>query len=385
MPPHKLFQLDDGWVLYRPEIDRLMMLNDTGKMVWELLNAGYEQDEIASVFAEHFDLSIEQSFADVQEVMAGLNDLVHSVSPSVNNNPASGFVGLSTPIDERDNRSSQAAYCGTFRFGNHSVRLHLHGALTSIGSTFFSRFRHRAIADIEDAPILELINDSYGYRLSFQDELIAEVETLTELLGQISKRLLDWEHPDINFLAYFHAAAVSRDGQSILLPGVSGIGKSTLTAYLVGHGFAYLGDDSIAMAMDDWSLRPLPTQLSLKSGSWPILELLYPELPLLQTVHYYGRDVRYVQVKKTQSAGCAPSLMLFPSYAPDNNTLVRPLTPFHALMRLLDGNMYLDHPATETKLEELIRFVEQTPAYDLSYADLANAKSAIEELLDHAE
>ena len=170
----------------------------------------------------------------------------------------------------------------------------------------------------------------------------------------------------------------------MLLPGVSGSGKTTLTAFLVGHGFDYHGDDVIAMAINDGSLRPLPTQLSIKTGSWLLLESLYPTLPDLPTINCYGREVRYVQPRQTKASGHAPSVILFPTYKKERATQLSPLTPFQTMIRLLETSMNLDQPATEEKLAELIRFVETTPAYILTYNDLSNAKAVIEELLDDA-
>ena len=70
----KLFQLGEGYVLYQPDTGRLVALNNTGKQVWELLSAGYQQDEIATLFAEHFNHPLEQTAQDVQAVLAGLNE-----------------------------------------------------------------------------------------------------------------------------------------------------------------------------------------------------------------------------------------------------------------------------------------------------------------------
>jgi serine kinase of HPr protein (carbohydrate metabolism regulator) len=75
---------------------------------------------------------------------------------------------------------------------------------------------------------------------------------------------LSWNILQPSFSHSSHAAAVSRGGHRVLLPGVSGIGKSTLTAYLGGHGFGYLGDDCVAMATAGWSLRPLSTPTRLR-------------------------------------------------------------------------------------------------------------------------
>jgi hypothetical protein len=137
------------------------------------------------------------------------------------------------------------------------------------------------------------------------------------------------------------------------------------------------------MARADWSLRPLPTCLSLKSGSWPILTALYPQLPDLPTLRCHGRDVRYVEPGQVQYEGSAPSVIMFPTYAKHGDAHLNALAPLQSMTRLLETNIDLHRPATEAMLVEFLRFAEQTPAYELVYKDLPGAKAAIEAWLDH--
>lgn len=371
----RCFQLGEGWVLFQPNNARLMALNNTGKMVLDLLSADYEQDEIAAFFALHFGLSTEQAKTDVQTVLADLN----TVEPLE--------IPLDTPTADPQKLSlaSEIENLGTFCFGSYCVQIHLQTTLVNSVGIYFSRFYHRLIPPTAEAILLEILHTPEGFQLRLQNEVIATKDSSTELHERISELLLAWEHPHIDFLAYFHAAAISKGPRSVLLPGVSGSGKSTLTAFLVGHGFDYHGDDVIAMAINDGSLRPLPTQLSIKTGSWLLLESLYPTLPILPTVNCYGREVRYVKPLQTKTSGNAPSVILFPTYNKDSATQLSLLTPFQTMIRLLETSMNLDQPATEEKLAELIRFVEKTPAYTLTYNDLSNAKAVIEELLDYAD
>ena len=50
MGPVEVFalQLGEGWVLCQPEMDRLMVLNATGKIVWDLLGDGFDQQKVES-------------------------------------------------------------------------------------------------------------------------------------------------------------------------------------------------------------------------------------------------------------------------------------------------------------------------------------------------
>jgi hypothetical protein len=51
------------------------------------------------------------------------------------------------------------------------------------------------------------------------------------------------------------------------------------------------------------------------------------------------------------------------------------------MIRLLGAHVAFLAPATREKLEKFIRFVEQTPAYELTYSELPSAMGAIEDLL----
>lgn len=370
-------QLGDGWVLCQPDLDRLLVLNATGKTVWDLLGGGFGRQEIASAFARHFGLSTETALSHIGEVIGGLEEAGFLARP-----PGEACTGApSAPVKGPAIQSGPNVHCGTFRFGDHRVQVH--SSSPDIGRAYFKRFRHRASDDAADADVLEFSGGPCGYRLTFQGAVAAEAASLAEVVGWAHGLFLSWEHPKTEFLAYFHAAAVSRGGHSVLLPGVSGTGKSTLTGYLAARGFAYLGDDLVAMARADWSLRPLPTCLSLKSGSWPILTPLYPRLPDLPTLQCNGRDVRYVEPGHAQYAGSAPSVIMFPAYAKRGDTHLKALAPVQTMARLLETNTDLHRPTTEATLVEFLQFAEQTPAYELVYEDLPSAKAVIEAWLDH--
>lgn len=51
------------------------------------------------------------------------------------------------------------------------------------------------------------------------------------------------------------------------------------------------------------------------------------------------------------------------------------------MIRLVGAHAALALPPTEDKLERLIRFVEETPAYELRYSNLPQAMRAVEDLL----
>lgn len=373
-------RLDEDWVVYHPLADRLLILNPTAKTVWDLLCRGYAAPEIAAAFAQHFGISVEQAERDVERVLAELTG-----DDAQDANEPDFWANLPDIVDSGA-EPNRLADCGIFRFGYKQIRVR--SAIAQLDESLFARFQHRAMGDEGSADVLEDVLEiarcASAHRLTFCGEVIAEVPTISQMLSRLVELLLSLEHPQRPLLAYCHSAALSRAGRSLLMPGRSGAGKSTLTAFLVAHGFDYLGDDTIAIGEDEMALLPLPTRLSIKSGAWPVLEPLYPMLPGLPTLHRYGRSIRYIDPAgnyHSLQAAAAPSAIVFPAYSADEPTRLDRLQPPQTMIRLLGAHARLSSPATEAKLARLIRFVEQTPAYELTYSDLTDAMHAIEGLL----
>lgn len=360
------FPLGDGWVLHPPAMDHLVIINATAKLVLDLLQAGVTQEEIAGAFAEHFGMPLDHAASDVACICAEFAD--------TNVAPSSACDASASPSVEGDEID-----CGEWRFGDQAVRIV--SSVPELTRDYFARFAHEIAPPSAEAAQLRLSAAGDGYRLTLDGESRWIGDTLPELIARTNELFLGWEHPNVALLAYFHAAAVSRDARAILLPGASGAGKSTLVGYLCGHGFSYLGDDLVALSAHDWSLRPLPTLLSLESGSWKILEELFPELPDRPTLCRHGREVRYV-APSARERSSAPALILFPAYAPDAPATFTKLTPLQTITRLLESAMDIEAPVTEAKIAEICRFVESTPAYELRYGDLSEALQTVEGALD---
>ena len=98
----------------------------------------------------------------------------------------------------------------------------------------------------------------------------------------------------------------------------------------------------------------------------------------------YGRVIRYIEPQQnyaTLRAAAAPSAILFPAYKVGEPTQLSPLKPMQTMILLLRAHVALLPPASEEKLAKFLRFVENTPAYELTYSELPSALKAIEDLL----
>ena len=85
-------------------------------------------------------------------------------------------------------------------------------------------------------------------------------EVCTYLIGEIIYHLIDKNEKDL----LLHAACLTYNGMGLLLPGVSGAGKSTITAWLLENGFGYLTDEIVSVNLGTWLTEGLARPLNIK-------------------------------------------------------------------------------------------------------------------------
>jgi hypothetical protein len=71
-------------------------------------------------------------------------------------------------------------------------------------------------------------------------------------------------------LLCIHAGVVSTPRGLVVIPGQSGLGKTTLVAALVRAGFGYASDEALAIDRDTLTATALPRPLALARDVWPI-------------------------------------------------------------------------------------------------------------------
>ncbi len=102
---------------------------------------------------------------------------------------------------------------------------------------------------------------------------LAKCQILPPLFDLIRK--IAYQRTD--FLLAMHACAVEKKGACLIFPGVSGSGKSTISAGLYNSGWNILSDE-VAVVGDLGQVMALPLSIGLKPGSWPLLVGSFPNL-----------------------------------------------------------------------------------------------------------
>lgn len=219
--------------------------------------------------------------------------------------------------------------------------------------------------------------------------LCAFFDDIAAASGVFLKRAIGHAHPDAIAFTTLHAGAVCKAGGAILLPAVTGLGKTTLTAYLVARGWRYGGDDVVGIGRFDMQdtihLLPFPTALGIKDGSVEILRPHFPALDDARTISYGSKSVRYApcEDKLAPMTGDWRTVraLVFPAYESNAALQLDALAAPDALRMILEAGwgdgVELDPPGFDLLLDA----VNILPAYTMRYSSLEAASAALDALV----
>jgi HprK-related kinase A len=181
-----------------------------------------------------------------------------------------------------------------------------------------------------------------------------------------------------------HAAVIERAGRAILLPGPSGVGKSTLCTALIARGWRLLTDEIAMVRPQDGQLTPHPRAISLKNEAIQLAAKALPDAHLSGPfVNPTKGAVAFMRppTLAIERAGetAEPALVVFPHYRPDARVEVEPIEKAQAFMKLIacSANYFT---LLESGFETLANLVESCDHYALAYRSLDDAVSVIESL-----
>ncbi|MBI5876706.1 MAG: hypothetical protein HZB53_03570 [Chloroflexi bacterium] len=263
-------------------------------------------------------------------------------------------------------------------FAGSTVAVEAHGLRAEAVAAFL--FAHLPEADaaphitlrVEDAGDgLVLRGDSEPDYFASSDAAMAEY-----LQGRVCYHLADRSTGGL----LFHAAALRHNGRGLVIPGISSAGKSTLTAWLLSHGFDYLTDELTFVADGASEFAAFTRPLNIKPASRQLLsarlvdigDVLTCETASLIPLASLGAPDATVQ---TPLSG-----ILFVHYdaaAPFEWARLSPAQAGLALMQCLVNARNLP----EHGFREASRLARQTPAFRLVYRGFGELEPRLPELL----
>lgn len=182
-----------------------------------------------------------------------------------------------------------------------------------------------------------------------------------------------------------HAAAVTHDQNVWLLPATAGSGKSTLAAVLLQNGYQLINDDVVPVNHDG-TVTALNLPLKIKSGAWPILAPLYPQLRqatmILRADHLQMKNLA-IPAESSCPAGAKYMIsgMISPLFDPSQDEpVLERLSSAQKLQALLQAEPHFTHRLTRPYLLQVLAWLENIPAYSIRYSSSQQALQLMEKL-----
>lgn len=186
-----------------------------------------------------------------------------------------------------------------------------------------------------------------------------------------------------------HAGVVARGDRALLMPAFSGVGKSTLTAALMCHGYRLLSDEFCPIDPVAGTVEPLLRPVCLKNASIDLIADRWPERPIgprtagthKGTVAHLAPTPASVAARKTAAR---PEFVVFPQYRPGEAAVLEPVAAPRAFVKL-SGNAFNYALLGESAFVALTNLVAQCRVYELRYSNFDDAFARIDALFAETE
>lgn len=377
----------DGLALLPTRDGGVALANESARLVLDRLRDGAGVAGAATAIAERFGIPRRRAAADALAAAGELRRLrLWPASPATVRRSAADTAETATPLAPPawhfDELLAPLGRPVRVRIGPPRLARLVTAMLGAAGPSPSARSPTTAVGPaVAKAPAstITAVRRRSGHELRLDDRRVLAGADLALARSELVRHLLLASGAGRRWLAVLHAAAVSDGRAAVLLCGASGSGKSTLTARLVASGLALVTDDYAPLEAGTRGLWPTPFGMSVKAGSWPLLDPLLPGLAACPPVSTRGRVQRYLPPPRREQEPRRVAALVFPAYVPGRPCRAEPLRPREALALIVHAGGWFE--STPERLRELAAWVESTPAVALTYGDGAEAVAAVWRLL----
>jgi len=206
-----------------------------------------------------------------------------------------------------------------------------------------------------------------------------------QLKGELFMQMLNLIHKDLRgeWMGVIHAASISLGKKAVMFPAQSGGGKSTLASLMMARGCKLLSDDFTPLALNEGQIRPFPGSISLKPGSWSLMESYFPELTETQNSPSPSKEgslkyLRPIQPPYRENEGFNVNAIVFVRYTGQMENKLDRISNLTALNDFLTESWLPDDARIS---EKFLDWFLDIPCYSLQYGNNPEAIKSILNLL----
>jgi len=372
----KTYPLADQLVCLDDDADRIWVLNPVAALMLEYTRRGLDHDAIARLISERYQVHITTVMSDLKQF-----DRMLVSQDALAQEAYQEYTPLTDFEPARDLRPTETQ---TYYLPGYSLRVSseaegLHDYLRDMFT-----LSPCTQLDAQDL-IVDIYHDVDSFPIVVDGKTLDTGFTLADTAIKCLREINGLVARSHNLTIIFHASAVAAGDTGILIPALGGSGKTTLAAYLMHRGYAFLNDDAVPMLAKSAELLPVPVSLSIKSGSWEVLGKHYPEMTRLTTFGEADRQIKYLPPSdhQIQQKPVACKLVIIPEYRESQHEVeVVQLSVVEVFSHIIRSGCIVERPVNPVALGSLVDWLDEMPCYRIVYSSLLHAEAALSALLD---
>jgi len=377
--------IDDELIIFDDRSKQLTRLNQTASKIWCLHAEHNPIESIAEYLSEHYDIATHQLIPDIisaLEEWQTMGMLGNDSSPQTEQ--IDDVLAYMQKIDASGLKEQEFHQVKSFKLLDSEFNILVSNL--AIKNILLPLYAHFPSMECTTAHEIKVLHSKDRYVILEEDKVAGYCNSIDEIAPLMNAHILVTSLSEVDCLSVFHAGVVCDEDGVILLSAGSGSGKSTLTAALMCAEKQYFTDE-LAILTHSKKIRPAPGCTGLKQGAWQVIEEFFPSIHEL-TTHQRQDDkvVKYLPPLAMPSAtqlknGEPVKAIVFPNYSPQHETNLIKLSAADALVKITDAGYHSNQSLSHKSVENLIEWIQEIPAYELSMNDLSEAVAIIEKSL----
>ena len=364
------FPIEDFLVLAWPDAPGLYILNPSARSIWEAFKSDTPLAELVREFASTYNIPSAVAEQDVTRTINGWR--TGMLARHLTSSPST-----STPSDTPAPSSSDF-FARDYVVQGKNVRIILQ--TSELAEEIAPRLESLQHAPSTPDFTFRVVEGSDGFRVFRDQSCVAIEESIGEIRGVLLQEIVQ-SCRGRDSLAIFHAGACGSNSRCVIFPASTQSGKTTLAAVLMKTGLTFYGDDSVLLERDTFSVPVMPFALTIREGSWNILNPRFPTLKNAPIVSRFGQRVRFLPLAEERQDGYCEEVVaiVFARFDPDSANEIGELDALQTLLRLQESGFWGEHD--KESIRAFLAWIQSRASFALSYSDVDHAASVIRRLI----